>query len=276
MRLHTETSGQGSNLFLVHGWCSHSGIWDDILPALMPGYRVTRVDLPGHGRSRELPMPATLPALARLLGEVAPENAVWLGWSLGGLACLRAAMDFPEQLRALVLVSTTPCFISTADWPDAMPLEQLQELTDQLRQDCRKAIQRFLALQVSGGAAAHTVLRRLRAVLFALDQPSAASLDQGLRLLRDSDVRSELAHVAVRTLILTGQADRLIPPQAGKLLATAMNHVHDVIIPGAAHVPFMSHPVEFMTALRRFLQSLPVNVRTQAGNRRKVSARRVT
>ncbi len=36
---------------MVHGWGLHSGIWDDFVPLLEASFRVTCVDLPGHGRS---------------------------------------------------------------------------------------------------------------------------------------------------------------------------------------------------------------------------------
>ncbi|MGB5339321.1 MAG: alpha/beta fold hydrolase, partial [Gammaproteobacteria bacterium] len=51
MNLYTHTSGAGPDLLLVHGWGLHSGIWDGLAPLLEPHYRVTRMDLPGHGRS---------------------------------------------------------------------------------------------------------------------------------------------------------------------------------------------------------------------------------
>ena len=250
MKLHTETIGHGPDLFLVHGWCLHSGVWGGILPELAHSYRVTRVDLPGHGRSRGLSMPTTLPELAQLLLEVAPQNAIWLGWSLGGLACLRAAMDFPRRLRALVLVSTTPRFITAADWPHAMPLEQLQSLVTELRDDYQKTVQRFLALQVRGDAAAHATLRQLRATLFAAGEPSAASLERGLMLLRDSDVRAELPYIQIPTLIITGDYDRLIPVQAGEFLAAAVHGAQSMVFPKAAHAPFLSSPVEFMIRIK--------------------------
>ncbi|NNJ95044.1 MAG: alpha/beta fold hydrolase, partial [Halobacteria archaeon] len=51
MTLHTKTTGSGPELLLIHGWGLHSGIWDGLMPLLETQLRVTRVDLPGHGRS---------------------------------------------------------------------------------------------------------------------------------------------------------------------------------------------------------------------------------
>jgi pimeloyl-[acyl-carrier protein] methyl ester esterase len=272
LKLHTETTGHGPDLFLVHGWCLHSGVWSGILPELAPSYRVTTVDLPGHGRSHELSMPATLTELAQMLLEVAPPNATWLGWSLGGLACLRAAVDFPRRLRALVLVSTTPRFISAADWSQAMPLEQLQSLVTELREDYQKTVQRFLALQVRGDAAAQATLRRLRAVLFAAGEPSPSSLERGLMLLRDSDLRAELPYIQIPALIITGDYDRLIPVQAGEFLAAAMHGAQFKVFPKTAHAPFFSSPVAFISSLKQFLENLPLGSPVKTSEHPHVSA----
>ncbi|MGA9855019.1 MAG: pimeloyl-ACP methyl ester esterase BioH [Gammaproteobacteria bacterium] len=272
LKLHTHSTGRGPDIYLMHGWCLHSGIWDSILPELTQRYRVTRVDLPGHGRSREVSMPATLPELAQLLLEGAPQNAVWLGWSLGGLACMRAAMDYPGRVRALVLVSSTPRFITAIDWPHAMPLERLQEMLTELQHDYRKTVQRFLALQVRGDCAARTALRQLRKELFASGEPSVASLQKGLVMLRDSDVRAELIQIHLPVLIMMGEYDRLTPPPAGQFMATAVHGAQYIVIPKAAHAPFLSSPAKFMAALLKFLQTLPAITPTQNSDHPYVSA----
>ena len=271
-KLHTDTTGHGPDLFLVHGWCLHSGVWDSILPDLVRSYRVTRVDLPGHGRSREVSMPTSLPELAQLLLEVAPRNAVWLGWSLGGLACLRAAVDFPENLRALALISTTPRFITAADWPYAMPLEQLQALVMELRTNYQKTVQRFLALQVRGDAAAYATLRQLRTALFAAGEPSPTDLERGLMLLRDSDVRAELSQIHLPTLIITGGYDRLVPVQAGEFMAFAVPGAQSIVFLKATHAPFLSKPMEFMSTLKQYLKNLPEAPPALAGDQLQIAA----
>ncbi|MGH8282480.1 MAG: pimeloyl-ACP methyl ester esterase BioH [Gammaproteobacteria bacterium] len=257
MKLHTETTGRGPDVFLLHGWALHSGVWRGIAPKLAQTFRVTCVDLPGHGLSRALPMPATLPELAKQLLIVAPENAVWLGWSLGGLVCLRAVLDFPEQLRALALVSATPRFVTAEDWPCAMPPAQLQQFVVELGHDYRKTVQRFLALQVRGDASARDTLRQLREAVFARGGPHPSGLAQGLALLRDNDLRTELSHIAVPALVMAGDHDRLTPPQASAALAVAIPRAKLLRFPRAAHAPFLSHPAEFIAALESFMQTLP-------------------
>lgn len=256
MKLQTETGGNGSDLFLVHGWCLHSGVWDSLLPELERNYRVTRVDLPGHGRSHALSMPTKIESLARMLYEVAPPDAVWLGWSLGALTCLQAAIDLPQNIRALLLVAATPRFISAGDWPHAMPVEQMHNMVSELQRDYRRTVQRFLALQVRGDAAAQATLRQLRKLMSAYPEPTPANLEHGLQLLRESDLRPELARVHLPMLVVMGGYDRLVPVQAGEYLAAAVSGARCTVIPRAAHAPFLSSPAEFMSAVQQFMQTL--------------------
>lgn len=256
VRLFTETAGQGPDLFMVHGWALHAGIFDGLVGELARGWRVTRVDMPGHGRSRELPMPATLRELAASVMSAAPEQAVWLGWSLGGMAALRAALDYPARVRALALVSASPRFVTAEDWPQAVAPEKLAEFTRDLERDYHGTVQRFLALQVRGDLHAGDTLRQMRATLFDRGEPRARDLAAGLQVLRSADLRADIPRIAAPALVMAGGYDRLTPPQAGAWLAGRIRGAGFKLFAKAAHAPFLSHREEFMGALREFLDGL--------------------
>lgn len=251
--LYIESEGRGPELVLLHGWGLHGGIWDTLLPRLAAHLRLTRIDLPGHGRSRHIPMPASLSGLSRLVMDAAPPEAVWLGWSLGGLVALRAALDGTGHLRGLVLANTTPRFVTSADWPEGMPPEQLQEFADGLAGDYRETLLRFLSLQVRGDEAARAALRRLREALFAHGEPDTASLATGLELLHRNDLRAELGDIHLPTLVLAGGYDRLTPPGAAEYLARGIPGARLHVFPKSAHAPFVSHSDDFVPVLLEFM-----------------------
>jgi len=241
---------------LLHGWGLHGGIWVSVLPRLASRYRVTSVDLPGHGLSRTVPMSGVLSETAREVLASVPEDAVWLGWSLGGLIAQRVALDAPRGLRGLILANTTPRFVTAPDWPDAMPPEQLQEFATGLGLDYKETLQRFLSLQVRGDEAARSALRQLREALFAHGEPDGASLAMGLELLRTSDLRAELPHIALPTLVIGGGYDRLTPPGASAALMQAIPGAGLHLVPKGAHAPFLSHAEDFIVAVTGFMQGL--------------------
>jgi pimeloyl-[acyl-carrier protein] methyl ester esterase len=254
--LHIESAGNGPELVLLHGWALHGGVWDTLVPRLAPHFHVTRVDLPGHGKSRGVPLSADLAQVAAGVLAVTPADAIWLGWSLGGLVAMRAALDAPTRLRALVLANGTPRFVTAADWPCAMPPEQLEEFASGLSTDYRGTLQRFLSLQVRGDTAARETLRQLRDSLFARGEPGAADLAVGLELLRLSDLRDELSRLRLRTLVLAGNHDRLTPPAASEVMAKLIPQAALRTIQGAAHAPFLSHAGDFVAALLAFSREL--------------------
>jgi pimeloyl-[acyl-carrier protein] methyl ester esterase len=98
----------------------HSGIWEDVIEALVDHYRVTYLDLPGYGYSRSAGSGPSLESLSRTIAAVAPPRAVWIGWSLGGMIVQRLAIDAPERVTRLVLVGSSPCFVRRPDWPHAL------------------------------------------------------------------------------------------------------------------------------------------------------------
>ena len=263
--LYTESSGSGPELFLLHGWGLHGGIWDLLLPELTPHFRVTRVDLPGHGRSRASPLSPELREAARAVLAAAPPEAVWLGWSLGGLLAMRAALDVPSRVRALVLANATPRFTAGPGWPQGMSAETLTGFAAGLAADYRGTLQRFLSLQVQGDEAARESLRQLRESLYDHGEPDTAALASGLVLLENSDLRGELASIRQPTLVIAGGYDRLTPSAAGEHLARTVPAVRTQLFPRSGHAPFLSHPREFAAAVADFVRGLATEPRAAAG-----------
>ena len=89
---------------LVHGFTQTGRSWDRVAARLAERHTVVTVDAPGHGESGAIR--ADVPAAAALLGA-AGGPATYVGYSMGGRLCLHLAVDQPELVRRLVLVSAT-------------------------------------------------------------------------------------------------------------------------------------------------------------------------
>jgi pimeloyl-[acyl-carrier protein] methyl ester esterase len=275
--LHVESSGSGAPLVLIHGWGMHGGIWGGIVPQLAQHFCVHCVDLPGHGRSRGKgeegrdkgnggsevfpfplpPSPFSLDAIVSELSAQLDEPINVCGWSLGGMVALRWAMRAPEKVKRLVLVASTPCFAWREDWPSGMATETLQQFAAELERDHAATLRRFLALQVRGSANERELLADLRARLFSRGEPDINALRGGLAILRDADLRGELASIRQPVLVIAGERDKLTPPQASHYLAQTLPAARAVEIGGAAHTPFLSHPEIFVAQLMSFMKGDP-------------------
>jgi pimeloyl-[acyl-carrier protein] methyl ester esterase len=257
MSLHVESRGSGADLVLLHGWGMHGGVWADVAARLARTCRVHSVDLPGHGYSPALAQ-TNLGTLTQAVASRVPEGATLLGWSLGALVALNLAAQAPCRVRRLVLVSATPCFVGRADWPHGMPAEQFTDFAARLVRDPAAAVQRFVALQVLGSGEPRREAQALSHSLRARPAASLGALQQGLEILRDVDLRSQIGAVHVPACVIHGSDDAIIPPAAGKWLARALPHAQWEVFERAGHAPFLSQAERFARIVEDSLHAAAV------------------
>jgi pimeloyl-[acyl-carrier protein] methyl ester esterase len=253
MKLSVETSGRGPDLVLLHGWGMNAAVWEGLPREIAGAYRLTRIELPGHGASPFGPEHADRLGWARACLEVAPPRAAWLGWSLGGLIALQAALLAPERVAALVLLTATPRFVRASDWPAAMDPQVFAQFHDTLVAEPKLTLERFLRLQVRGSDSARETLRLLRAELAEQPAPQPEALALGLDLLRDGDLRGALCELACPSLWVFGERDTLVPAAASAGVSALRADAEVRVIAGAAHAPFLSHPEQTVATIGPFL-----------------------
>jgi pimeloyl-[acyl-carrier protein] methyl ester esterase len=253
-------SGEAGDVVLLHGWSLNLRVWDGLVRVLTPRFRVIAIDLPGHGRS-EWDARASTPAAQawRVHETLSPltNRYTLVGWSLGGQLALDLAAALPAGVERLALIATTPKFLKSATWRCGTPRPLLARLVHRLHSEGERAVSDFLGLLVRGSAphTAARVLAKLRAALRTHGAARPEALTAGLARLRDGDLRPALPMVRIPALVVAGQRDRIIRPAASRALAHALPHAHYVEVAGAAHAPFLSHPVQFARQLSGFLHA---------------------
>lgn len=253
MSIYIETRGTGPDLVLLHGWGLHGGIWKPVARELATEFRVTIVDLPGYGRSRVPAGDYSLDAVADAVSEVTPDKASWIGWSLGGMTALQLAFARPERVERLVLVATTPRFVAAPDWPWGMDSTEFDTFAASLVQNRNETLHRFLALQVRDSDNAQRTLRRMRKLLTNRQGPSQQTLQQSLGVLRNTDLRDQIRHIQIPTLVVHGDRDHVVRPDAGELLQRLLPDADLHLIEHAGHAPFVSHQQAFLEIVDDFL-----------------------
>ncbi len=249
MSLHIDRRGNGPvQLVLIHGWAMHGGVLQPLVDALAGRCTMHVVDLPGHGYSRDCGLPLEPHACAVAIAAATPP-AIWLGWSMGGLIALTAALDLPQQVRGLAMLCATPKFVRDVSWPHGSDGALVHQLASDLEMDYRATLDRFLALETLGSADPHAELRHLRQLVFARGEPDLRILQEGIHLLETSDLRSDLSHLTVPSAWIAGRRDRLVPPPAMAWSASQCDgDYHE--IPQAGHAPFFGHVDALVQALQ--------------------------
>lgn len=243
---------KAEDLVLLHGWGLHSIVWDPVMPALLERFRVTVVDLPGMGQS---PLPNgdyDLDFVVRQVKRVLPERCHLMGWSLGGLVALKLALDEPARMDSLVTVATTPRFTAADDWPAAMKPEILAKFAEMMEEDYEGTLVRFLALNCKGSPTMREDIALLKEILYFCGLPAQRALRGGLEILRDSDLRAELAGLGVPALMMFGENDNLVPAPVMPEVENINPDIRLALLKGLAHVPFISSPEVFLDAFFDF------------------------
>ena len=212
------------------------------------GWNALAVDLPGHGRSRDLPPLATVEAIADCLAGLIDDGApaALVGHSMGALAALATAARHPDRVASLCLMGAAlrmpvhPDLLALAATHDPRAVELM----------CDWA---FGPRGQSGGnphpggwlqGTARALLRR--------GDPEALSID----LAACNAYAAGAEHAgAVRcpTLVVIGGLDRMTPPKAGKALAAAIPDARAEVIAGAGHMMMGEAPDAALDLLRTAL-----------------------
>jgi pimeloyl-ACP methyl ester carboxylesterase len=227
--VHSHVTGSGEPVVLVHGLSGSSRWWRKNTAALGERFRVYTIDLIGFGGSRRsgpFVLDEAAERLAIWMDEVGLEQAHFVGHSMGGLIAVRLALEAPERLSRIVLVSATVIPFAWgyvghgARIVRALPRVPLAFLlvlvTDSLR------------------AGPWTILRAARQMLA-------------------TDVRQHLEGVTAPTLAIWGDRDPIVPKELGERVAAAIPGAELVVIAHAGHVPMWEQPAAFNRAVIGFL-----------------------
>jgi pimeloyl-[acyl-carrier protein] methyl ester esterase len=252
MTVFVEVVGQGPNLTLLHGWGMNGAVWNGVRDALAAQYTLHIVDLPGHGHSHGDSI-TTFEATTNAVANAMPARGHVLGWSLGGQIALELARRYADRVDKLLLVATTPRFLQSHDWPHAVLPAVLADFGAQLSANTAATIKSFLALQVLNQPNMRDMVASLQQALSSRGIPAAKALAAGLALLQSNDLRAQLQEISHVSLVLQGSHDALTPEGAGHWLADRLPHARYVLMPRAAHAPFLSHRDAFLNELDAFL-----------------------
>jgi pimeloyl-ACP methyl ester carboxylesterase len=213
---------------------------------------VVRFDLRGFGDSSAAPgeyhMDDFVQDMVAFADELALDGIHLVGHSLGGMIAQRYALDRPERLRSLTLVSTTSHNGRRAS-AFARLMVKLAEhgvdavlADDRLRGDAEASLR-----EAFPGGAPLSMLRR------GMEQANAA-LANAWRACIDFSTKDRLAQIQCPALVTHGTADPLIPFRAGELIARAIPGATWVVEDGAGHSLPQERAASFTEALLSFLR----------------------
>ena len=262
VELYYEDHGSGSPVVLIHGWPLSGASWEKQIAALLgAGHRVITYDRRGFGRSSKPGIGYDYDTFAsdldKLLKKLNLKKVALVGFSMGSGEVTRYIAKYGTgRVRKAVLIGTLgPYLIKAADNPEGVDAKVFEDIKAAIRKDRPAFLMEFLRnfynYDVTGGTlVSERVLEdNWNVAVGASSIGTVACVDCWIE-----DFRKNLPKNTVPTLILHGDADRILPPDAtSRRQATMIKNVKLVELPGGPHGVLWTHADRINSELVKFL-----------------------
>ncbi len=255
LNFHYLDVGSGPAVVLVHGLGASTFSFRRNIEALAERFRVIAVDLPGFGYSTrsapDMSMTGQVQYLASFLEAVGISRASLVGHSMGGLIVQRFAVTYPGRVENLVLMnSATQEVMRRAAWSSAT-LAPFLPLVFAVMSSARSIRRWWLSFAVYDGAfVTGEVMRGYGAPGQVRGHVRAT---QRWFVDRGKDVPFDPRAISAPTLIVWGEADRVLRPILGYRLQRQIPNAQLLVIPKAGHWTPEEQPETVNQALLDFL-----------------------
>jgi non-heme chloroperoxidase len=272
IELYYEDHGSGQPVVLIHGYPLSGASWERQLQALLKaGYRVITYDRRGFGKSSQ---PATgynydtfTEDLYQLVTQLKLRDFTLVGFSMGGGEVARYLGKYGSNgvSKAVIISGVPPYLLKTADNPEALDGEVFSGIEKAVAAD-RYAFfsgffqnfyntDQFLGKRVSE-----------QAIDASWNVAAGASAIASLACVAawHTDFREDLARIDVPTLVIQGDADRILPIAATGLRTTKLiKGARQLIVKDGPHAVTWTHAEEVNDGLLRFLGEKTRNVQKE-------------
>jgi pimeloyl-ACP methyl ester carboxylesterase len=239
INIYYEVHGEGEALVLIMGYTANTAWWGWEVPVFSQRYRVVAFDNRGSGQSDKPDVPYTMETmagdLAGLLDTIGINVAHIFGVSMGGMIAQHFALRYPERVSSLILGCTT-CGGPHSIVPDAEAMtvladfEHMQKLTPEER--VREMIPFLMSQEFIDKNAG--LLREVIAKMMEHLAPLHGAMRQA-HAIWGHDTYERLPGIGVPTLVIAGDADRLIPVENSRILASRIPRAELVILKNMGH-----------------------------------------
>jgi pimeloyl-ACP methyl ester carboxylesterase len=246
---YAESNEAGPNrpvLVLVHGAGYDHRCWPLEMRRLN-GWRVLTVDLPGHGRSGNRPrqsVAAYAHDLADFLNELELYRVVLVGHSLGAAVALQLALEQPDLLAGLGLISASP------------HLTPPPSLVDYFSNPLTISLGVMLFQQWAFSPQTHPT--EVEAAVEPLRGARPSTLAGDWQAFARYEVESGLNHITTPAWVAVGGDDRLTPLPCAHYLSVHLPAARLQVVANAGHMLPIERPATLAAGLRAFLADLPL------------------
>jgi pimeloyl-ACP methyl ester carboxylesterase len=249
-----SVTGEGEPLVFIHGNFNDSRIWDYQIDNFASDYKVIRYDLRGYGKS-DTPIASFSHCedLKALFDSLKIKNVTIIGSSFGGSVAVDFALQYPELLKALILVAPS---INGYRYPLRITYEAMKSIYLLKSKGFEVAIEKFinnpfwqyLFPPEYRQDAREKVLQTIRT------KKNFYSWDFKLAIPTKPYASSRLRKIQVPVLIVLSDKDKAFNIKVGQCVHKEIRNAKKVVINDCGHLPFVEKPEEFNRKVLDFLK----------------------
>ena len=232
-----------TTVLFIHGSGESSVLWDAQVEALAAAFNTVALDLPGHGdsdgpgRERIAEYTAAVMAFAR---KAELPNLVSCGLSIGGAIVQQMLLDYPDRLRAGILVST------------GARLKVMPQILETIEKDYGQ----FIAMSRMFAASEKTPAGLLEPIMQATARTDPRVTAGDFKACDGFDVMGRLGRITLPTLIISAEDDKLTPPKYSDFMEKNIPGAVRCRIKAAGHLVPVEKPEAVSRVIKTFLEGL--------------------
>jgi pimeloyl-ACP methyl ester carboxylesterase len=231
-------------LILLHGAGGTHLQWPHVIRRMV-GYSVFSLDLPGHGKSVGRGFQSIEQYSDRVIDwmvAVGLHSAIFIGHSMGGAISLTCALNYPDQVKALVLIGTGSRL--------QVSLKLLESASSQTTYNT--AVNQIIEWSFS--TKSPTRMRELASKRMLENRSSILFGD--LTACNHFDITNRLDKIQQPSLILCGTEDKMTPPRLSRFLASSLPGSRLELIPDAGHMVPLERSQLIASSIQKFLAEI--------------------
>ena len=229
-------------MVLIHGAGSSRLVWPRELRRLR-GHRVLTLDLPGHGKTKNMIVEQSLHSYAVQVIDFLISldiNCVYLvGHSMGGAIALSIAYRYPALIAGMVLISSGAYFGVDQDWLATMGNADTMGV----------AAEHFRNVAFSSKTSPEII----KQVMGEMDVTRSSVVYSDWLACSEFDLREQVESIKIKTQLIWGVDDKITPLANAHYLLNTMPNADMEIIRDAGHLVVLERPAAVAECVQRFI-----------------------
>jgi 3-oxoadipate enol-lactonase len=230
-------------VLFLHGIRGNRRNWSGQVEFFSRDFQAAAWDARGYGDSDDYEGPLQFDHFTgdvlRVAEHLKAPRLHLVGLSMGGRIARNVALRYPERLKSLTLISSTPGF-------DALSAEGVKRFVTERRSQTPQSLQRLIGSRASR-AAYHELLDSVSRI-------HEASYQKTLEASVAQDRAAPIERISVPTLVIAGEEDTVYPPELARDMARRIPGAELLMLEGTGHLANLEQPERFNSAVLDFLR----------------------